>query len=122
MKNESEIMTFTELFNREPSELFVRVMQSPSLRAYRLFFDVEQAGGRKLIQIENFTVKEVDPYESDATELKLSKSSAKCMMNDLWRLGVRPDEDHATSEIAALNKHLQDIRAILAFKLKMTLP
>lgn len=122
MKNESKIMTYAELFDREPRELFVRIMESPSMRAYRLYFDVERSGGRKVLAIESFTVRELDPYESDATELKLSKSAAKCVMNDLWRLGVRPDEDHATSEIAALSRHLQDMRAIAANKLKVTLP
>ena len=122
MKNEPKIMTFVELFDKQPCELFVRIMQSPAIRAFRLYFDVERSGGRKVLAIEDFTVRELDPYESDATELKLSKSAAKCVMNDLWRLGVRPDEDHATSEIAALSRHLEDMRAIAANRLKITLP
>ena len=119
--NDPKILTMSELFRGGPEELYFRVMQNRSMHGFDLFFDIERASEKKYLQIVDFTVREVDAYEEDATSLKLSKSAAKCLMGDLWRLGVRPEEDHSTSEITALQAHLKDMRAIVSNKLKVTL-
>ena len=83
---------------------------------------MEDGPERKVLGIVDFTVKELSPYTSDTTSLRLSKDAAQRLINDLWRVGVRPAGEHGTNEINALTRHLEDMRAIAANRLKLTLP
>ena len=122
MSEEPKIMTAAELFDGSRRDFSIRVMQSSARLGYSIYFDVLDLSERKYLAIVDFTVKEVAPYTPDATSLRLSQDSAQQLINDLWRVGVRPAGEHGTNEINALTRHLEDMRAIAADRLKLTLP
>lgn len=60
-------------------------------------------------------------YESDADSLlalreptlKLSYESARRLMDELWRCGIRPTEEGTAGQIEAMAAHLQDMRKLV---------
>ncbi len=122
MSEDTKIMTAAELFDGSRGDLSVRVMQTSARRGYDMFFDMENLANPQILSIVDFTVKEVQPYELYPTNLRLSQDCAQQLINDLWRLGVRPAGEHGTNEINALTRHLEDMRAIASNRLKLTLP
>jgi hypothetical protein len=48
--------------------------------------------------------------------------AAQRLMDDLWDCGVRPTSDAGTRAMPAVQHHLQDMRAIVAATLKLSLP
>lgn len=64
-----------------------------------------------------------DAGQSIAPILSLSTDSAQELMDDLWRCGVRPTEGKGSAgQLAAVQAHLADMRAIVAHKLEVVLP
>ena len=49
-------------------------------------------------------------------------SSLKELMNDLWRLGLRPSEHEPHNKLEAVEKHLEDMRSIAFHNLKIKKP
>lgn len=55
--------------------------------------------------------------------LVLSEDAAQSLLQALWNAGLRPnDGESSMAHVAAKDKHLQDMRAIVAAKLKVDLP
>lgn len=55
--------------------------------------------------------------------LSLKKEVCQQLMDELYFLGFKPSEyRYANDQIKAMNDHLQDMRAIVALKLSVTLP
>lgn len=48
--------------------------------------------------------------------------SLQKLMNDLWALGLRPSDMGTANQIAALERHLADFRALLAKTMGVELP
>ena len=49
--------------------------------------------------------------------LELSDATAQALMDGLWRIGIRPTEHGSAGQLAAVEKHLNDMRAIVANRL-----
>ena len=115
-------MKASELFRGEEGVFEVRVIDAQARAGYGLYFELYKPAARTVLTIVDFTVMEIESYNPMPAALMLSKDATGVLMQDLWRLGVRPNEDHAASEITALSRHLEDMRAIAASRLKITLP
>ena len=122
MKSEPKIMKASELFRSDSGVFEVRVIDQQMHGGYGLYFELYRPGDNKVLSIVDFNVIEIDAYTTIPVSLQLTKDATGVLMQDLWRIGIRPTEDHGTNEIAALNRHLQDMRAIAANRLKITLP
>jgi hypothetical protein len=49
--------------------------------------------------------------------VELTSDAAQTLMDELWNIGVRPTEGHgSTGQIAATEKHLDDMRQLLFHK------
>jgi len=52
----------------------------------------------------------------------ITKDCAQGLMDDLWQCGIRPTEGAGTAgSMAATNRHLEDMRVIVASKLSIAL-
>ena len=61
-----------------------------------------------------------DGMSPPQTPLSLSHQEAQILINELWRVGFRPEGSESTKDqIDAMNNHLQDIRKIAFDKLKI---
>lgn len=72
------------------------------------------------LQMTAISVAEVK--ENEATvfgpPITLTKQDAQTLMNDLWDCGLRPDEGSGSAgSLAATERHLADMRKIVAKKL-----
>lgn len=52
----------------------------------------------------------------------LTRNEARELMDSLWRSGVRPTEQGGPGQIAALERHLEDMRAIAFGYVKSSKP
>jgi len=76
-----------------------------------LIHTVDQAEIVRPIALEKLNKGEfVEPTLCFETE------GAQILMDELWRLGVRPSQEGSTSQLAAIKYHLEDMRAILKKK------
>ena len=69
---------------------------------------------------------EMIPHEKGHTivepTLSLSEDDAQNIMNEFWRIGIRPqDGNGAVAHTEAIQGHLSDMRKIVASKLKVDL-
>ena len=73
------------------------------------------------------TVVEFKPLNDIGTEpepwTQLDMESAQRLMDELWNVGLRPSEGTGSAgSLAATQRHLNDIRAIVSKTLQVTLP
>ncbi|APW38461.1 hypothetical protein RD110_15670 [Rhodoferax koreense] len=70
------------------------------------------------------TFEKFEPnQEWRAPVLEMDRDAAQSLMDELWRMGYRPERGHVTaSQIAATEKHLDDMRAIVSKLVKVELP
>lgn len=61
------------------------------------------------------------PVFAVCTKTADGQTSLRRMMDQLWALGVRPTDHGTPSQIAATEKHLADMRAIVAKQLDLKL-
>lgn len=79
------------------------------------------------IQGENIIVKPIETMEAKpgnmySPSLRISRNDIQCLMDDLWRAGVRPAESMSQGAlIGAKDKHLEDMRIIAFNKLKINI-
>ena len=60
-------------------------------------------------------------YEETIAPLTIKSQAAQKLMDDLWDCGLRPSEGTGSAgQLAAVQKHLKDLRTILFNKLKIT--
>ena len=77
--------------------------------------------GKRYILTTEFTQKELEPgYMIDAPTLRLAGDEAQQIMNELWRIGIRPKNGTgAVAHTEALEGHLADLRKIAFHALKI---
>ena len=77
------------------------------------------------IEVAKFEFAELDigcEYPPDSM-LTIPNKAAQILMDDLWKCGIRPTEGAGTAgSMAAAQKHLADMRAIVSKKLGIALP
>lgn len=80
-----------------------------------LVFHSDDAMGRHCVA-EPLTMREVDPsYAITSPTVRLSYSGAQALMDELWTCGLRPSEGTGSAgSLAATERHLSDMRAIVA--------
>lgn len=97
------------------------------LDGLEMWFTNESPGGDKALAVGHLTMETVDRDQegmvrNDLLLVNFSTGSAQVLMDDLWRCGIRPTAGHgSTGQMAAVERHLEDLRAILAEKLKSPL-
>lgn len=62
----------------------------------------------------------VEPGEIVEPFIRLDPESAQCLIDELWRLGLRPSQEYgSTGQASAMTKHLDDMRTIAFHALKV---
>ena len=88
---------------------------SPFRNAIELWVtDKRPDGGRGLATSLVFELVEPNTHYGEPT-LRLDHDEARGLMDELWRAGVRPTEVGSPGQLAAITRHLEDMR-MLAFK------
>jgi hypothetical protein len=87
---------------------------------------MERSSNENVISIGKIIMEEYEPGTIVETrpslESTLDHDSLQVLFNDLWRLGFRPKDGTGNSgHLEAINRHLNDMRAIVANKLGVEL-
>ena len=78
--------------------------------------------GKTISIAEPLTMKEHEENTFIREFAQLSNSAAQLLMDDLWQAGLRPSEGTGSAgSLKATEKHLEDMRKIVAEKLKVQL-
>lgn len=79
--------------------------------------------GEKRSFVENMTLIDVTDGAEPPSAAFIDMRDAQQFMDDLWSAGVRPtDGKDPKGQIAATQRHLEDMRAIAFAKLKVAAP
>lgn len=69
------------------------------------------------------TFDAVTPGQHSSPAATLERADAQGLMDELWHLGFRPEKGHTSKgQIEATEKHLNDMRAMVATLSKVVLP
>lgn len=85
-------------------------------------------GGSRCILTEQPKFHRITPdddsyYHTPVPLLQTTASETQQLMDELWRAGFRPrNTESAAGELAAAQRHLADMRALVAGSLGVTLP
>lgn len=69
-----------------------------------------------------------EPNEASSGQpmIRLSESDSgetlQSLMDELWKVGIRPKDIGTAGHLSATQKHLEDMRAIVSSKLEVKLP
>lgn len=79
---------------------------------------IVRLGGDRIGLIEPLSVRVEDPTTPQgaayiAPMLTLSPDDARGLMDELWRAGVRPTEHGSPGQLAATERHLEDMRRLV---------
>jgi len=70
----------------------------------------------------NMEMKEIHDHEYHEPVMRISKTMAQVLMDDLWNTGIRPTEGMGSAgSFAAQEKHLNDMRKIASSQLEIEL-
>lgn len=103
------------------------IQRSWSSHAFDFFLrrELDDNGQRKLAYPERLVMKLAEPEDEGRARpplLQLTDDDCQQLMDELWRAGMRPTEGKGSAgALAAVEKHLGDMRAIVAEKLKVKL-
>ncbi len=67
-------------------------------------------------------VPDVEPVTASEESLFLTLEAGQNLMDELWRAGLRPLEVGSVGQLAATEKHLEDMRTLVAAQTKIPLP
>jgi hypothetical protein len=87
--------------------------------AYRRSIELRAAfttDSGRLSVLSSVNVTEVEPGQLgplDPLLLTLTDADATALIDELWRAGVRPSEHGSAGQLAATEKHLQDMRRLV---------
>ncbi len=78
--------------------------------------------GDKRYVATNVTFEEYKDGQALEPTFKVSHLQAQALLDELWRCGIRPSNgEGSVGQLAATEKHLADMRAIVANKLEVKL-
>ena len=70
--------------------------------------------------VKSISYQERKPYCCYKPSFEISRNQIQCLMDDLWRSGIRPTENKMESgTLNAMEGHLSDMRTIAFHKLKI---
>ena len=69
---------------------------------------------RRYAQVTNLALKTVDEGTPLEPTFALGRENVQALMDELWRIGVRPTEAHGPGELEATKAHLRDMRILVA--------
>ena len=69
---------------------------------------------RRYSQVTNLVLKAVDEHEPLEPTFRLRHDNVQALMDELWRIGVRPTEAAGPGELEATKAHLRDMRLLVA--------
>jgi hypothetical protein len=86
--------------------------------AYRRSIELRAAfttDSGRLSVLSSVNVTEVEPGQLGPLDplLTLTHADATALIDELWRAGVRPSEHGSAGQLAATEKHLQDMRRLV---------
>ena len=70
--------------------------------------------GRRYAQVTNLVLKTVDEFTPLEPTFKLGRDNVQALMDELWRIGMRPTEASGPGELEATKAHLRDMRLLVA--------
>ena len=84
-------------------------------------FATKVVDGKRFCLTTVFTQKEIEPsVMAEGPTLELSGDEAQQIMNELWRIGIRPkDGSGAIAHTEAIQGHLADMRKLAFHALKV---
>ena len=88
---------------------------------YTLLSQIKDVDGRKVVRFEQ-TVEPIEDgiYVGSDVGILLTGNDAQQIMNELWRVGVRPkDGSGAVAHTDSLKAHLADMKTIAFHSLKI---
>jgi hypothetical protein len=73
--------------------------------------------------VTSFNLATPRPGEYTPPTFRLSENEAQVLIDQLWSCGLRPTEGHGTAgQLAATERHLEDLRSIAFAKLEIPKP
>ena len=70
--------------------------------------------GQQYAQVTNMMLEPVSEGQELRESFRLTRENAQGLMDELWRVGVRPSQEMPTGgELAATKRHLQDMRVLV---------
>lgn len=103
----------------EPLEFIVYM--NPAYGQYDLLIGQRAEGDRWVIS-GPLTMERKEPGAYSEPTMRLNPEDAQRLMDALWGAGVRPNNgEGSVGQIGAMQKHLDDMRAIAAKSLGVTL-
>jgi hypothetical protein len=103
-------------------------MESPKIRAIPapwydgIEISIRQRAGSNLAIVQDVTFVTIKPGQLIKPTLVIDKKAAQVLIDDLWASGIRPTEGKGSAgSLKATENHLEDMRRIVANKLKIIL-
>jgi hypothetical protein len=75
--------------------------------------DVAPNDRRRYYMATNVTFEPVEEGQELQPTFKLRRDQVQALMDELWRVGVRPSEAGSAGELEATKAHLRDMRALV---------
>lgn len=73
-----------------------------------------------IIAVKELTAIKLEPGSIIPDVMKITKRQAQILLDDLWHCGIRPSDGTGnTGQLAATQKHLDDMKEIAFFALKI---
>lgn len=77
----------------------------------------------KFLVADDFLFKEIGLFEEASPALIINETEAQGLMESLWQAGIRPKSgEGSVGQLGATERHLNDMRAMVAVYSKTTLP
>jgi hypothetical protein len=103
-------------------------MENPKIRAIPapwydgIEISIRQRAGSNLAIVQDVTFVTIKPGQLIKPTLVIDKKAAQVLIDDLWASGIRPTEGKGSAgSLKATENHLEDMRRIVANKLKIIL-
>lgn len=89
----------------------LRAFFSPCHGEYHLYALGQDAAGKRVVYTATITATHHEHgAEFGGPLVSMSEASALGLMDSLWNAGIRPSDMKSTSQIAAMETHLKDLR------------
>jgi hypothetical protein len=104
----------------EPLDFIIYL--NPAYGQYELHIALRSSDGRRRIARGPVTYAESTPGTYNEPFMRMEPEDAQKLMDALWNTGIRPGNgEGSVGQIGAMQKHLDDMRAIVAKELGVTL-
>ena len=99
----------------------IRAISGPWHDGIELLVREKHSDGRISV-VKNLTLEAIAPGMYSGPTATVTREAAQVLMDDLWHAGLRPSEGSGSAgSLRATEKHLDDMRRIVAKKLDVSL-